>query len=175
MSERVLSCIDTVSQPYPRVRDALLANPGYVFRHATAAATTQAATLHTRIAGLDIGAEVAIAIENIEHDDRPSTTLTLYWHAVEHAVLFPTMKAKLELSAASATETKLRLDGEYYRPLGKLGEAFDVAIGHRIAVSSVTRFLHEVVGWLQEELVIPSASVTAPAGAPASAPVDSEC
>jgi len=173
MSERVLSCIDTVNQPYPRVRDALLANPGYVFRHATAAATTHAATLHTRIAGLDIGAEVAISIDGIAHDDRPSTTLTLYWHAVEHSALFPAMKAKLELSAASPTETKLRLDGEYYRPLGKLGEAFDVAFGHRIAVTSVTRFLHEVAGWLQEELVIPS--VVAPAGAPASAPADSEC
>ena len=46
MNDRTVRSHDQVSQPYPRVRDTLLANPHDVFRHATAAASAQAATLH---------------------------------------------------------------------------------------------------------------------------------
>src|SRR5438045_4092501 len=43
MSDRALYCHDYVNQPYPRVRDVLLTDPHYVFRHATAAAANDTA------------------------------------------------------------------------------------------------------------------------------------
>jgi hypothetical protein len=142
------------------VRDTLLANPHYVFRHATAAATTQAATLHVRIGALDIGADVAIEFLGIEYDDafdRPESRLTLEWQAAKTPALFPSMKATLAVFALSPTETRLELEGQYRVPMGKVGEWLDAAVGHRIAEASVTRFVQEVAGWLREELMTSTA------------------
>lgn len=176
MSERTLTCYDYVNQPYPRVRDALLANPQYVFRHATAAATTHAATLHVRVGALDIGADVAIRVTGVDHDHAygaPATKLTLEWQAVNHPELFPAMKATLVIFPLSNTETQLELDSHYQPPLGKVGEAIDAAAGHRFAEASITRFIQEVAGWLREELA-PTRSVAASEPAEPAAG-DTEC
>jgi hypothetical protein len=155
MSDRTLHCYDYVNQPYPRVRDALLADPYAVLQRATAAATTHAATLHVRFGGIDIGTDVAIQIANIEHDDaygRPATKLTLAWQAAHNPRMFPAMHATLVIFGLSATETQLEFQGTYQPPLGKLGEVVDAAAGHRFAEASMTRFIQEVAGWLREEL-----------------------
>jgi len=159
MSDRTLDCFDYVNQPYPRVRDALLANPHAVFRNATAAAAAHAATLHVRLGAIDIGTDVAIQIDGIAYDhayDRPATKLTLAWQAANNPRMFPSMKATLAVFALSATETQLELHGTYQPPLGKLGEVLDGAAGHRLAEASVTRLLQEVAGWLRQELAVAS-------------------
>ena len=149
---------DYVNQPYARVRTALLANPHYVFRHATAAAATHAATLHVHIAGIDVGKDVAIEVIGVENDrayDQPATKLTLEWHALENKRMYPMMRATLVIFALSSTETQLELRGTYLPPLGKFGDMIDAVVGHRIAEASVTRFIQEVAGWLREELAKP--------------------
>ena len=177
MSDRKLSCYDYVNHPYARVRDALLANPHYVFRHATAATATQSAALHVRVAGIDIGTDVAIRIASIEPTrvyDKSATKLTLEWQAENHPGMFPAMKASLLIFPRSSTETQLELTGSYDPPLGKIGEAIDAAGLHQLEAASVTRFIQEIAGWLREELAVraplPSIDET-----PVSAPVDTEC
>jgi len=157
MSHRTLRCYDYVNQPYQRVRETLLANPNYVFRHATAAATTHAAALHVRVGSIDIGADVVINVVSIDDGDaygRPGTGLKLEWQAATNPHLFPFMKATLSMFALSPTETQLALEGTYELPMGKLGEAIDAAAGHKLAEASVKRFIQEVAGWLREELAM---------------------
>ena len=160
MSERVVRCYDYVNQPYSRVRDTLLANPHYVFRHATAAAAAHSATLHVRLGAIDVGTDVAIQIAVATHDKTafgaPATQLTLGWSAVNNPRLFPTMVATLSMFPLTATETQLEIEGHYTPPMGKVGEAIDAALGHRIAEASVSRFIQEVAGWLREELASPT-------------------
>jgi len=160
MSDRKLSCYDYVNHPYVRVRDTVLANPHYVFRHATAAATAQSAALHVRLGGIDVGTEVAIKVAGVEQDrtyDRATTKLFLEWQAASNPGMFPSMKATLLIFPLSATETQLELTGTYEPPMGKLGDAIDAAAGHRLAEASVTRFINEVAGWLREELATKTA------------------
>jgi predicted metal-binding membrane protein len=159
MSDRALDCYDYVNQPYPRVRDAVLANPHAMFRHATAAAAAHAATLHVRLGGIDLGTAVALQITGVKNDDaydRPATTVMLEWQAANNPRMFPSMKATLVIFALSATETQLELRGHYHLPMGKLGAWIDDAVGHRLAEASVTRLLREVAGWLREALAAPS-------------------
>jgi len=162
MSDRVVRCYDYVNQPYPRARDPLLAHPHYVFRHATAAAEAHCATLHVRVGAIDVGTDVAIQIAVVTHDQTafgvPATQLTLGWSAVTNPRLFPTMVATFSMFALTATETQLEIEGHYEPPMGKLGEAFDAVVGHRLAEASVTRFIQEVAGWLREELAGPDKS-----------------
>src|SRR5689334_19614160 len=123
MPQPSVRCYDYVNQRYSRVRDALLANPNHVFRHATAAAAAHAARLHLRIGALEIGTEVEIQIVSVEHDfayDRPATRLVMRWQAADRPRAFPSMVATLTLFALTPTETQLAVDGIYEPPLGKL-------------------------------------------------------
>lgn len=176
MSDRVLYCYDYVNQPYPRVRDIVLANPNHVFQRATAAAASEAAELHVRFAGVDFGKEVSITVTGVEHGpvyDRPGTKLQLHWQATENPKMFPSMSATFVMFPLSATETQLELRGAYDPPMGKFGEVLDAAAGHRLAEASVARFIKEVAAWLREQLAgsppVDENPVSQPPG------VDTEC
>jgi hypothetical protein len=175
MSDRTLYCHDYVNHPYARVRDIVLANPSYVFQHATAAAAPQVAALHVRVGRIDIEKDVAITITGVQHDsayDRPATKVFLEWQAATNPRMFPSMEAALLIFALSATETQLELRGAYEPPMGKLGEVLDAAAGHRLAEASVLRFIQEVAGWLRNELGAPTHDMK-PASPPTA--VDTEC
>jgi hypothetical protein len=168
-----------VNQPYPRVREVLLANPHYVFRHVTAAATPHPAGLHIPVAGVEDGTDVSIEIVGVENDydyDCPATKIALEWRAANSPRIFPAMKATLVAFALTATETQLELRGAYHPPMRKLGAVLDVTDGYRLAQASVTQFMQQVAGWLREELAAPTV-VPAVDAKPATLDtvVDSEC
>jgi hypothetical protein len=173
MTATTLCCYDCVNQPYVRVREALLASPHYVFRHATAAAATQAAMLHVQIGAIDFGTAVAIALKGVDQDlpaDRPMTRISLEWRSATSPRLFSSLTGTLAIFPLTPTETQLELSGHYTPPLGAVGEVLDSALGHRLAKASVDRFIKEVAGWLREELTAPAAiaalAVAAPSGRP---------
>ncbi len=152
MSTQPLRCYDYVNSPYPVVREALLADPERVFRHATVAAARHAATLHVQLGPIDLGAEIAITMLGIEQErpgDKPVTRLNFGWAAAKHPGLFPAMAATLSIFALSPTETQLELAGRYTPPMGPLGKVLDAALGHRLAEGSVNRFIQEIAGWLR--------------------------
>ncbi len=158
-----LTCHDDIHQPYARVRDALLANPGYVFRHATAAAKAETAALRIALGPIDVGVDVALQVLSVARDAMPGeplTKLTLGWTAARAPALFPVMWTTLSIFPLANGDTRIALDGTYQEPLGRAGQAIDAVVGHRIADASVSRFVKEVAGWLREELAVPA---TAPA------------
>jgi hypothetical protein len=152
---------DYVNHPYERVRDALTRDARAVFQSATRAAASRARSvasqLRVSIAGVEIAADVAIAVERIEErrpgsGEPPVTTLKLEWEAVNSPKLFPLMRAELSIYPLTATETQLDFAGVYEPPLGPLGSAMNAIIGHRIAEVSVHRFVTELAGYLRATL-----------------------
>jgi len=153
-----IRCYDYVNQPYGRVRDVLCQDATAVFRTATKAAESRAqsvaAELRVDVGGITIGADINIAVKNIEEKSAGpasggSTCLQLEWQAATMPGLFPLMKAQLFLYPLTATETQLDFAGVYEPPLGALGGLLDAAGGHRIAEASVHRFVNSIAEHLR--------------------------
>lgn len=158
---RDVRAFDYVNHSYDRVREALLAHADEIFRDATQEAASRAhdvaAGLRVNIAGLEIGAEIEIEVTEIEEEQGalPSerrTQLRLEWEAAKNPRLFPEMKGTLAVYPLTSKETQLDFAGVYEPPLGPLGSALDAAVGHRIAESSVHRFVTDVAGYLRRKL-----------------------
>ena len=175
---RTIRCTSNVNHPYIQVRDTLLANPRYVFRHATAAAAIGDATLHITVGGFELGTDVAIEVTGTEVDpayDPPATKLNLSWSAVKHRDLFPTMYATLTIYALSPTETELAFAGHCHRPASRVGRIIFAAVGRRVVQSSVDQFVQAVAGWLREELLFPLVPPTMHSQQVSTIPPDREC
>jgi hypothetical protein len=162
---RDVRAFDYVNHPYDGVREALLAHADEIFRNATLEAASRAhdvaAGLRVNIAGLEIGAEIEIAVTEINEEQGalPSerrTQLRVEWEAAKNPRLFPEMKGTLAVYPLTSKETQLDFAGTYEPPLGPLGSAIDAAVGHRIAESSIHRFVTDVAGYLRRTLAAAS-------------------
>lgn len=158
---RSIRFYDYVNHPYEKVREALRTNTLAVFQNATKTAAKRAkdvsSELYMNIGGIEVGTDIAIAVQNFESRPKeinspPRTTLRLEWAASKMPGLFPVMKAELSIYPLTATETQLDLSGDYEVPLGKLGDALDSVVGHRIVEVSVHRFINDVAAYLRSEL-----------------------
>lgn len=152
---------DYVNQPFDRVSDGLSARPLEVFQAATKAAATRANSLASELridlGGITLGADISIAVKEIVHRNAagavgPSTVIHLEWEAANRPHLFPFMKGQLAVYPLTATETQLDFSGVYEPPLGVLGAAMNAAVGHRIAESTVHRFVSDVAQHLRTTL-----------------------
>lgn len=157
---KTIRVFDYVNQPYEAVRARLTEDSRAVFRDATKVAALRASSvaseLRVTIAGIEVGAEIAIDIKSIESTPKtvtsPETTkIEIEWEAAKMPRLFPFMSAKLMIYPLTASETQLDLVGEYEPPLGIVGSAIDAAVGHRIAEASVHHFIKDVAGFLRAE------------------------
>ena len=156
-----IRCYDYVNHPYAQVRDLLSQDAVSVFHDATQSAASRAESvaseLRVDIAGVDMGAEIAVSVPSVKDEDRkvtsrPKTTLEVEWEAAKSPRLFPVMKGELSIYPLTTTETQLDFSGHYEPPLGALGGAVDAVIGHRIAEASVHRFMAEVARHLRTSL-----------------------
>ena len=152
---------DYVNHPFEKVRDALCARPLEVFQAATkvaaARANSLASELHVNIAGIRVGADITIRIRDISNlpasgSDGPSTVIYLEWEASNRPELFPFMTAELAIYPLTGKETQLDFSGVYEPPLGALGSALNAVAGHRVAESSVHRFVSDVAEHLRNTL-----------------------
>lgn len=150
---------DYVNHPYERVRDALRHDPDEIFRQATKAAASRARDvvtgLHVNLAGIEVGAEIAIEVTGVDAEEttpHPVIRLHLEWEAARAARLFPFMRGEFSAYPLTATETQLDFAGRYEPPLGPLGDAIDAAIGHKIAEASVHRFVGDVAKYLRSTI-----------------------
>jgi len=66
------------------------------------------------------------------------------WEPTAFERLLPNLEADLELSALGESDTRLAITGRYRVPLGQLGLKMDRVAMHRVAESSLRRFLLEV-------------------------------
>ena len=149
---------DYVNHPYDKVRVALAGNAASVFQAATKAASSRANSLASELridlAGVKLGADISISVTRISQPPAigtsgPSTLIHLEWEAVNMPHLFPFMKGELAIYPLTATETQLDFSGVYEPPLGVLGSAVNALVGHRIAESSVHRFVSDVAQHLR--------------------------
>jgi len=149
---------DYVNHAYDNVRSVLSADATAVFQQATKAATSRASSvaseLKVDLAGITIGTDVTIAVKGVTESKAtatagPSTVIDLEWEAATHPHLFPFMKGQLAIYPLTPTETQLDFSGVYEPPLGVLGSAIDTMVGHRIAESSVHRFVADVAQYLR--------------------------
>ena len=161
---RPIRCFDYVNHPYARVRGALTKDALSVFQNATRVAASRARSvaseLRVQIGGVEVGAEIAIAVRSIEEQraegtTSPTTRLSLEWQASHAPALFPLMRAELSVYPLTATETQLDFSGTYEPPLGLVGSAMDAMVGHRIAEASVHRFVTDVADYLRNALSAP--------------------
>jgi hypothetical protein len=155
---REIRCFDYVNHPYAPVRDALVADAVEVFRSATRAAASRAqavaAQLRVEIGGIEMGADIEIAVREIEQrpaaaTSAPRTCLQLEWGAAKRPHLFPFMRAELAIYPLTPSETQLDFAGRYEPPLGVLGSAIDSMVGHRVAEAAVHRFVTDVAAYLR--------------------------
>ena len=152
---------DYVNHPYEQVREALSKDTQRVFQAATKAAAARANTLASELrvdlAGIQLGADISISVKGISQAPvsgigGPATIIQLEWEAANRPHLFPFMKAQLAIYPLTATETQLDFSGVYEPPLGVLGSAVNALVGHRIAESSVHRFVADVAQHLRATL-----------------------
>jgi hypothetical protein len=149
-----------VNYPYVRVAEMLRRDPTGIFQRATASATTRAnalvSTLRAGVGGIEVAADVVVTVRSVHEDPLAplgrTTRVALAWSFAGHPELFPTMDATLAVYPLSPTETQLDFDGDYRLPLGAIGAAVNVLIGHRLAEASVHRFVEDVRERLRFEL-----------------------
>jgi hypothetical protein len=161
MARQEIRSYDYVNHPYARVREALVADPVRVFSAATRAAAGRAealaAELRLTIGGLNVAAEIVIAVGEIEELATgplggPLTRIPVSWEAAKNPALFPLMNGLLTIYPLTATETQLDFLGRYDPPLGIVGSAVDALAGHRVAEASVHRFIGDVARYLRDAL-----------------------
>jgi hypothetical protein len=74
-----------------------------------------------------------------------SCLLTIRWEAFgPGGSLLPVLDADITVTPEGADAVRLRLDGSYRPPLGKLGERLDRAILHRAATATISAFLTSI-------------------------------
>jgi len=72
------------------------------------------------------------------------------WKATGAPMLFPMMTAELRLAKVGKDTTQIRLSGSYAVPFGALGQAFDDALLHRVAESTVQNFVLRIAEALRQ-------------------------
>ncbi len=145
-------CYEYVSVPHEQVGDLLRSDAMTIFSRATASAADRArklvATLRLNVGPVEVGVDVRFQItliaDELSATGEPRTRLDFTWEAAQGAGFFPTMEATLSAYPLSPGETQLDLHGRYRPPLGTVGTAVDVAVGHRIAEATAQRFLRDV-------------------------------
>lgn len=149
--------------PYEAVRDALCTDPQGAVDRATSIASERARrlvpNLHVQIAGITVGAAVVIRVGEVAEELRapcrsPRLRIALEWRAAQASAWFPVMKASLSVYALSKDETQVELVGDYTPPLGVVGEALDVVVGHRIADATALSFVASVAAKLRAEIEV---------------------
>ncbi len=163
MSERhTIRCYEYVTHPYEEVRDALRRDPAAFFQRATTEAASRAKglvlSLRVRVGSVDIGSDAVVVVRSVVEElsapgiHGPRTSLAIAWQAAQNPSLFPAMEAELSVYALGKDETQIDFCGTYTPPLGLLGDAVDVVVGHRIAEASVHRFVEDVAANVRQEL-----------------------
>jgi hypothetical protein len=149
---REVRCYEYVSVPYEQVSDLLRSDAKTIFSRATASTADRVrelvATLRLNVGPLEVGVEVRLQLtlmaDELSATGEPRTRLDVTWEAAQSAGFFPTMEATLSAYPLSPGETQLDLHGHYRPPLGSVGTALDVAVGHRIAEATLLRLLRDL-------------------------------
>lgn len=116
---------------------------------------TEAADLHTKIGRREYRKDVLVKVQSCqenENESDPKFVIDLEWKAAESENMFPTMMAQLYVFPIKENSTQLDFRGEYEPPMGLVGKAIDIAMGHKIAEGCVRHFVEETTDYLHKSL-----------------------
>ena len=82
------------------------------------------------------------------------TWIPIRWEATGTPSLFPSMDADLIVASVGESLTQVALRGTYRAPFGKVGEAMDRMVLHRVAEASVKTLLDRIGASLGDELAV---------------------
>jgi hypothetical protein len=144
-----------VEAPFDLCAKLLAENATRVFQQATDESAAQARvlsrTLELEVGGFSVSREVIIEVGEFEPRQLTASVVPLRWHAETGRLLFPELRAELEVAALvfEPPLTQLTLQGTYEPPLGAVGAGADrLALG-RLAEATVHRFVHDVADQLR--------------------------
>jgi hypothetical protein len=84
------------------------------------------------------------------------TVFPLSWEAADHAGLFPSLDADLEVAPLGPAWTQLAMNARYVPPFRAVGRALDRAILSRVAEATLKDFLDHVAVAVSEPQVEPA-------------------
>lgn len=155
---RELHCYAYVEAPFDLVTRLLAEDARGVLQHATDDAADQAGTLSHRlkveVGGFEVGKDVVIEVGDFDPRGVARSVVPLSWHAEKGRLLFPEMRAELEVAAVTFDPplTQVTLSGSYEPPLGAVGAGADRVLLHRLADATAHRLVHEVADSLRRKV-----------------------
>ncbi len=94
------------------------------------------------VAGLHLVKDVCFRVTDFADvpGPLPMGRIQLSWEPIDHADIYPTVSADLEIEPIDDRRTMVSLLASYQPPLGRIGAVADRVAMHRIAESALRRF-----------------------------------
>ena len=86
------------------------------------------------------------------------TWIPIRWEATGAPALFPSLEADLIAAHVGPSLTQIALRGTYQAPFGRVGEAIDRVLLHRVAEASVKAFVDRIAASIENDLRHPVVS-----------------
>lgn len=145
-----------VDVPFDLASRLFAENADAVLKHATDDVAEEAGklsrTLKVNVGGFDVAKDVEVLIGDFEPAQLTRSSVPIEWHAENGRLLFPTLKARLDIVAVSLDPplTQIELTGTYDPPGGAVGAGADRLLLHRLADATVYRFVHDIAMELRD-------------------------
>ena len=145
-----------VDVPFDLASRLFAENADAVLKHATDDVAEEAGklsrTLKVNVGGFDVAKDVEVLIGDFEPAQLTRSSVPIEWHAENGRLLFPTLKARLDIVAISLDPplTQIELTGTYDPPGGAIGAGADRLLLHRLAEATVYRFVHDIAMELRD-------------------------
>lgn len=101
------------------------------------------------------GVPALVDVGPVQHDPPNLAVRTLAWRSLNADRVFPRLVGELELTATSASTSRLTLVGGYTPPISVVGGAADRLFGHHVAEAVIRSFLEDVATGL---VAVPAAT-----------------
>ncbi len=153
---RELHAYAYVDVPFDLASRLFAENAQAVLQHATDDVAQEAGnlsrTLKVNLGGFDVAKDVEVLVGEFEPAQLTRSSVPIRWRAERGRLLFPTLKARLDIVALSFDPplTQIELTGTYDPPGGAIGAGADKLLLHRLADATVYRFVHDIAMELRD-------------------------
>jgi hypothetical protein len=154
--EREIDVSAVVRAAPARVRKVFIDDPGSAVSERCSAEQRRSREFHAELTA-ELGSGASLHQEILIQLGAPQLldsvlVIPMRWRAIERERLFPAFEGELEVSAQKSPGTRIRLIGSYTVPLGPLGQVGEGIGGHRVAIQSLARYVHEIARRVEIEV-----------------------
>ena len=154
--DRELHAYAYVDVPFDLASRLFAENAQAVLQHATDDVAEEAGklsrTLRVNVGGFDVSKDVEVVVGEFEPAELTRSTVPIKWRAQSGRLLFPTLRAQLDIVAVGFDPplTQLVVEGTYEPPGGLIGAGADRLLLHRLAEATIYRFVHDIAMELRD-------------------------